>query len=326
MPATGKINVFYSYAREDEKYRDQLVRELGALRKEGIVSEWHDRMIKPGGDWQRDIEDNLEDAHVVLFLVSPDFMKSDYCIGVEVERAVELHFARRCRIVPIIVRPTPSWFTSKLKGFQALPRDAKPISAWDNTNAAFESVVDGIRTVCDEVVDWENPIRRSVVGDWVEYEYTMVVQGQRIVSRGRAEITAKNNRIATLKNAGVFNGEYVEASLDFPLDRPIIDSIGQVFDQVGENLPPNAVFTREETGRGDQKLLVGRKTYNCQWVASRGSWEIGGGGDVVMTTKTWRSIDVPIDGLVKEESVVRAMATGQEISRSTKVLLAFGNG
>ena len=323
MPSSGKINVFYSYAREDERYRAQLVAALSALRREGVISEWHDRMIKPGGNWDRDIRNNLEKAHVVLFLISPDFMKSDYCKSVEVKRAVELHWERRCRIVPIIVHPAESWTTSDFGSFQALPRDAKAISTWDNPKAAFEDIVEGIRVVCNDVVDWENPIRRSAIGDWIEIEQTISAQGQRVVSRGRSEITDRTSNFATCTTTVVTGGQTQRVSLNFPLDGPILDSLGAIFKQFGENLPPNAVFSRQELGRGDQKLIVGGNAYNCQWVATKGTWEMGDGSDVLMTAKTWRCIDVPIDGVVKEEWSYRS-ASGQEFSRTSKILIAFG--
>ncbi|MGH7346889.1 MAG: toll/interleukin-1 receptor domain-containing protein, partial [Candidatus Rokuibacteriota bacterium] len=87
----GRINVFYSYAHKDVAYRERLVAWLDALREEGVVSDWHDRKIVPGADWAREIADNLERSHIVLFLISPAFMASDYSIGVEVKKAIELH-------------------------------------------------------------------------------------------------------------------------------------------------------------------------------------------------------------------------------------------
>ncbi|WP_158680240.1 hypothetical protein [Nostoc sp. 'Lobaria pulmonaria (5183) cyanobiont'] len=39
------IEVFYSYAHEDEKLRDKLEKHLTLLRREGVITEWHDRKI-----------------------------------------------------------------------------------------------------------------------------------------------------------------------------------------------------------------------------------------------------------------------------------------
>ena len=58
MPTSGRINVFYSYAREDEAYRDRLVKQLQSLRDDDVISEWYDRMIEPGIDWKNAIEEN----------------------------------------------------------------------------------------------------------------------------------------------------------------------------------------------------------------------------------------------------------------------------
>src|SRR5262245_24163717 len=98
MSETGRINLFYSYAHEDDSSRERLVAALAVLRDEGVIGEWHDRLIVPSADWRRTISRQLEQSHIVLFLVSPAFMRSDYCRSVEVRQAIDLHWQRRCRI------------------------------------------------------------------------------------------------------------------------------------------------------------------------------------------------------------------------------------
>ncbi len=324
MTELGRINVFYSYAHKDEAHRDRLVRSLTGLRKEGVISEWHDRMIRPGSDWSREIEDKLERAHVVLFLVSPDFMKSEYSMGVEVARAVELHWQRRGHIVPVIVRPAPGWKRTPLGSFQALPRDAKPVSTWDSADSAFADIAEGIRRVCKEIVDWENPIRRSNTGDWVEREQTMLAQGQRVVSRVRSEITAKDDRTATITSVANISGQALRIDLQIPLDAPTEDNLGQMLKQLGEPLPANSQYYRAETGRGDQRLLVGGKPYHCHWASSVATFD-SGSERVVVNEKVWRCIDVPVDGVVKEESAV-GTESGQDIFRKSILLVGHGHG
>jgi hypothetical protein len=51
----GRIGVFYSYAHEDEPFRQQLERHLASLRREDVIDEWHDRRIVPGEAWDREI-------------------------------------------------------------------------------------------------------------------------------------------------------------------------------------------------------------------------------------------------------------------------------
>jgi hypothetical protein len=51
------------------------------------IIEWHDRKIEPGAKWETEISAQLESAHLILLLISSDFLDSDYCFGVEVEKA-----------------------------------------------------------------------------------------------------------------------------------------------------------------------------------------------------------------------------------------------
>jgi hypothetical protein len=59
------IEVFYSYAHEDEALRAELEKHLSLLRRQGVISGWHDRHIDPGTDWAQAIDEPLESAPVI---------------------------------------------------------------------------------------------------------------------------------------------------------------------------------------------------------------------------------------------------------------------
>jgi hypothetical protein len=84
--------IFYSYARKDEPHLQELHTHLRMLKREGCISTWHDRQIVPGTDWVQAIDARLERASVILLLVSPDFLASDYCY-IEMQRAFQRHKA-----------------------------------------------------------------------------------------------------------------------------------------------------------------------------------------------------------------------------------------
>lgn len=138
------VNVFISYAHKDEKFREALGEHLVMLKHNGIINEWHDRKIVPGTDWKQEIDGNLENAELILFLVSSTFLSSEYCFDVEFERALARHAEGTARLIPIIVR-TCDWNSSKLGAFQALPKDALPISTWPDPDCAWLNVVQGIK-------------------------------------------------------------------------------------------------------------------------------------------------------------------------------------
>src|SRR5262249_20771238 len=88
-PSAKPAKVFCSYAHADEKFRSQLEKHLALSIQQDVIHVWHDRQIQPGTDWKQEIDKNLEEADVVLLLVSADFMASKYCTGIEMKRALD---------------------------------------------------------------------------------------------------------------------------------------------------------------------------------------------------------------------------------------------
>src|SRR5436190_20336672 len=97
------IKIFYCYAHEDKVLRDDLEMHLSSLKYRGEIIHWHDGEISPGTEWQQEIETHLNTAHVILLLVSPHFMASKYCYGIEMEQAIKRHHEGKSRVIPIII-------------------------------------------------------------------------------------------------------------------------------------------------------------------------------------------------------------------------------
>ena len=148
--ALTPVEIFCSYAHEDEEWLRKLETHLSLLRRQGLISFWHDRLIAPGTDWARAIDEHLETASVILLLVSADFFAADYCYGVEIQRALEREMASEARVVPILVRPV-DWKSAPFAHLQALPTDAKPVASWSDEDTALADVVAGIRRVIEDI-------------------------------------------------------------------------------------------------------------------------------------------------------------------------------
>jgi tetratricopeptide (TPR) repeat protein len=148
--------LFYSYSHKDEKLRDRLEVHLSALKREGLISGWHDRKIGAGTEWKDAIDDNLKAATIILLLVSADFLASDYCYDVELKYAMERHEDGEARVIPVILQPC-DWNTSIFAKLQALPKDAKPVTDWKNRNSAFVNVAAGIREALKDLGNGSSP-------------------------------------------------------------------------------------------------------------------------------------------------------------------------
>ena len=131
--------VFYSYSHKDEELRDEIQEHLSILRRQGVITNWHDREIGAGKEWEGQIDEHLQRADVILLLISSSFLASNYCNDVEMARAMERHDAGEARVIPIILRPV-DWEGSPFEKLQALPKDAKPITTWTNKDEAFTNM------------------------------------------------------------------------------------------------------------------------------------------------------------------------------------------
>jgi hypothetical protein len=136
--------VFVSYSRTEERYRERLDIQLAQLKRDARIYTWHDGMILPGQEWDREISKKLETADIVLLLVSPYFLASPYIQSREMLHALERHKSGSAIVVPIILKPC-DWQETPLGELQALPDAARPVLSWSNRDKAWHAVAQGLR-------------------------------------------------------------------------------------------------------------------------------------------------------------------------------------
>ncbi len=132
------IEVFISYAHEDQSFREELEKHLNSLRRQQIISSWYDGDIVAGTEWRSQILERLNGAQIILLLVSADFLDSDFCYS--------------ARVIPIILRPV-DWKGTPFAKLQALPTGGKPVTRWPTHDDAFLDVVQGIRKAIDDLTN-----------------------------------------------------------------------------------------------------------------------------------------------------------------------------
>lgn len=137
------IRLFISYAHKDERFRLALEPHLKLLQRQGLIATWHDRLIKPGAQWADVIDANLEQAKIILLLVSADFIASDYCYEIELKRALERHAKKEAVVIPVIIRDC-NWKGAPFDNLQGLPKDGKAVDLWPKRDTAWRNVADGI--------------------------------------------------------------------------------------------------------------------------------------------------------------------------------------
>ena len=163
MPVASEIEpveVFFSYSHQDETLRDELAKHLSILQRSSVIDAWHDREITAGTEWADEIDAHLNSARVILLLVSPDFMASDYCYDIELKRAMARHRAREACVIPIILRSV-DWRGAPFGKLQSLPHNGKAVTSWTNRDDAFFDVAQGIRKAIKDLTKARREVYRK---------------------------------------------------------------------------------------------------------------------------------------------------------------------
>lgn len=156
------LEVFCSYAQEDAIWLSKLEAHLSLLKRQGSVSLWHRRLLVAGTDWSHEIDTHLNSASIILLLISADFLNSDYCYGVEMQRAMARHAAGEAQVIPILMRPVDH-SSALFAHLHALPSNGQPISTWSDEDAALADVVAGLRRVLEDIFQFSNDFPRTTI-------------------------------------------------------------------------------------------------------------------------------------------------------------------
>lgn len=140
----------FSYAHADESLRNELEKHLSPLKRMGKIDTWHDRRIVPGEEFEDQIDRNFLEANIILLLVSSDFINSDYCFQIEMQRALERHERGEAIVIPVILRPC-AWHQLPFGNLLAATKDGKPIVQFPNYDEGFVQVVDAVSKSLDRV-------------------------------------------------------------------------------------------------------------------------------------------------------------------------------
>ncbi len=258
------VKVFYSYSNADRSLRDELAKHLGRVH----ISSFTDQEIPPGANWRDKIDYELNQADIILLLVSADFLHSEFCNNVEVKKALERHEAGTARVIPVILRKV-YWQDAPFSGLQVLPPGGKPVTSWSDPDEAFYQVAQGIRKVIGDflkqhyIQDAEDCLKQkqleSALGayqkaiDLMEGTSTLEAdpalykkQGDVLVDLQRFEEALAAYDAAIGLAPETFNLYLDKGQIFFRLGR--LDEALRMYDEAIRSTPPHAAL---HVGRGD---------------------------------------------------------------------------
>ncbi len=206
----------FSYSHADEDLRNQLEKHLSPLKRMGRIETWHDRRIVAGEEFGTEIDQNFADADIILLLVSPDFIDSDYCYEIEMRNSLARHKRGEAAVIPVILRPC-AWHQLPFGTLLAATTDGKPIIQFASIDEGFVQVFDAVSKALDKFKSTSSIDDSSNI-PWLDMHESL--QGQTISQHQRSsnlgikkEFTDRDRDLAC-KDGFDYLARYFENSLD----------------------------------------------------------------------------------------------------------------
>ncbi|WP_197041462.1 toll/interleukin-1 receptor domain-containing protein [Chondromyces apiculatus] len=138
------LRVVISYAEQDEAFLRELEKHLGPLKRQGVIDTWTKLRLLAGEELEKETRSRLEQAQVVILLVSVDLLASDFCYDAELGRALERRQAGHAAVIPILVRNC-SIEDTPLHDLLVLPRGGGTVARASSSDDAWTEVVKEIK-------------------------------------------------------------------------------------------------------------------------------------------------------------------------------------
>lgn len=99
-----RTKLFISYAHTDKKrWLGKIQKKLAVLETEGLLDVWDDTRIKPGRDWEKEIEKALTESRIALLLISDGFLASRFIQDKEFSVLLERQKSEGLRLYPLLL-------------------------------------------------------------------------------------------------------------------------------------------------------------------------------------------------------------------------------
>lgn len=146
------IDIFIAYAQADKALMERLRKQLSAAERIGLLDAWHDGEIEIGSDREEATSRAMENAEIILLLLSADFFASEYLYDKEMAQAMTLSETQQAKVIPVLLSPC-TWQLTPLAKLQILPKNQVPITDehWKHPDRAFKHVVDEIIVISNKI-------------------------------------------------------------------------------------------------------------------------------------------------------------------------------
>lgn len=152
----GAARLVYCYAHADQDRCARLETHLALLKRDGYIASYHDHPVEDDHRpeavrcqaGQNGSGCRLDDAEVILLLITSEFLASRWIESPAGKRALDRHEAGEKLVVPIIVRSC-DWEHPPLRRLPPVPKNGLPISRWMEKDDAWADVAQAVRVRLD---------------------------------------------------------------------------------------------------------------------------------------------------------------------------------
>jgi TIR domain len=159
---TGAMEVFIVYAANsaDEGHRENLEKHLSVLTRQQEIVLRHERLVTADKDTQAELKGMLDGADVIVLLLSPDFIASDFCYNDQMSVAMKRQRDHTARVIPVLVGSC-YWEPLPFSELKVLPASRKAITSHPDEASAWTEVAREIHAAIKELRGLPNASLRT---------------------------------------------------------------------------------------------------------------------------------------------------------------------
>ena len=138
--------VFISYSHQDREWLAKLKLFLRPMEDQGLLQVWDDSDIKPGARWADDIKAALDGARIAVFLVTQNFLNSNFIREKELPTLLKNAQDRGCLIFWVAVSAS-TVDDSEIGRFQAANDPNQPLDSLSSSeqNRVLKQIYDRMK-------------------------------------------------------------------------------------------------------------------------------------------------------------------------------------
>lgn len=163
----SKLKVFVSYAHEDSKYKNNLIKHCSLLVENEKIDIWTDDNIRAGNKFDDKIKEEIESCDISILLLSSTYWSKEYIKDTELPLIMKHEKSRNITVIPIIINGERKIKHTILKDRTLIPTEnnqLKVIEEFENQEKAWDIIFDEIDKSLEEYTKKKILEQSAIVG------------------------------------------------------------------------------------------------------------------------------------------------------------------